>query len=100
LETAVRRLGGHPVKEGDIVGALHRRWINLRALLVNGNANLLIAECETGEEAALEVYEEARRKNLYEDVGDVYVMVDRQYQAIRAAHDHIQALEKADGQVS
>lgn len=90
LRYEVARLGGHPEDHGTLAGALHRRWMELRAA-VSGRAELtVIVECERGEQAALRAYEEALRAELPEDIRH---LVEGQQAQIRAAAEMVEALE-------
>lgn len=90
LQAEVSRLGGVPASSGDLSGSLHRTWINLKAIASGRAPGSVFAECRAGEEAALHVYENVRKKDLPPELQS---LVERHYQAIKAAHDRIQALE-------
>jgi uncharacterized protein (TIGR02284 family) len=46
-------------EKSSITGALHRGWINLKGALTSGNDHAILAECERGEDHALEVFRQA-----------------------------------------
>lgn len=94
LRQEVLQLGGTPETGGDLAGALHRLWIRLRRALAASDETI-VAECLTGDAAALEVYEEARQRIT---VGPLEELVEQQYEAIRAAHGRLQSL-LASGQL-
>ena len=96
LQATVSRLGGVPGTGGDLAGTIHRTWINLKAMASGRDPGALFAECRVGEEAALHVYKKVKQKEL---PPEIQVLVDRQYQAIKAARDRIQALETQYRQV-
>ena len=75
--------------EGDIAGTVHRAWLRLRARFSGGNARVVLEECERGEQAAVEAYEEALQLPLSREL---QILVNRHYQAIRAARDRLRAL--------
>ncbi len=44
---------------GSAAGALHRGWINLKSALSRGDEHAILAECERGEDSAVEEYKKA-----------------------------------------
>jgi len=91
LEHEVRRLGKHPENQGSTAGALHRGWINLKSAVTGRDDSAILAECEHGEDVAVEAYQEALSIALPAALKQI---VSRQYSAIKAAHDRIRELEK------
>jgi uncharacterized protein (TIGR02284 family) len=51
-------------EDSSITGALHRGWINLKGVLTSGDDHAILAECERGEDHALEIF----REELDDDV--------------------------------
>jgi uncharacterized protein (TIGR02284 family) len=77
-------------ESGSVAGAIHRGWMGLKALLTSGNEHAILAECERGEDAAVEQYREIlEHDDLPANVRD---LVDRQFMGIKAAHDRVKAL--------
>lgn len=91
LKAAVRRLGGDPESRGSATGALHRGWMNLKAAITGKDDEAIIAECERGENAAVERYEDALQKELPSDIRQ---MVNRQYQGTLQNRDRISELRQ------
>jgi uncharacterized protein (TIGR02284 family) len=92
LQAEVRNLGGDPEQMGSVAGALHRGWLNIKSLVTGDDEAAIIAECERGEDTAVNAYEEALKEGLRADIAPI---VERQYHLIRQAHDRIRALELA-----
>ena len=92
LKAAVRRLGGDPEDRGSAAGALHRGWINLKAAVTGKNDEAIIAECERGENAAVERYEDALEKEL---PPDIRLLVDKQYRGTLQNRDRIRELHQS-----
>ncbi|MDT8305188.1 MAG: PA2169 family four-helix-bundle protein [Anaerolineae bacterium] len=88
LRQEVLQLGGTPETGGDLAGTLHRLWIRWRRALAASDATI-VAECLTGDAAALEVYEEARQGIAASPLEE---LIDQQYEAIRAAHGRLHSL--------
>lgn len=90
LQTFLHAHDEGAAQSGSIAGAVHRGWMELKSLLAGGNEHAILAECERGEDAAVEQYREVL---LHEELpNDVRDLVDRQFMGIKAAHDRIRAL--------
>jgi uncharacterized protein (TIGR02284 family) len=91
LQAEVVRLGQEPATDGTTVGTVHRGWMSLReAISSNGEAAVII-ECERGEDAAVDAYEETLRSEL---TPETRIIVARQAVAVKASHDRVRAQEK------
>ena len=85
LSELVARLGGDPAS-GGMRGATRRGWVNLHAALTQNTDEALVAECEHGEDHALEVYRNALDDHLPEFVRQVVL---RQFEGMMSDHDQI-----------
>jgi uncharacterized protein (TIGR02284 family) len=74
---------------GSAAGALHRGWINLKSALTRGDDHSILAECERGEDSAVEEFRKALNNGL---TAPVQEMVSRQYVQIKDAHDRVKNL--------
>jgi uncharacterized protein (TIGR02284 family) len=92
LKAAVRRLGGDPEDRGTATGALHRGWINLKAAITGKNDEAIVAECERGENVAVERYEDALEKEL---PPEIRLLVDKQYRGTLQNRDRIRELHRS-----
>jgi uncharacterized protein (TIGR02284 family) len=77
---------------GSAAGALHRGWINLKSALTSGDDHAILAECERGEDSAVEEFQKALDNGLSAPVQQI---VSRQYAQIKEAHDRIKHLRNA-----
>jgi uncharacterized protein (TIGR02284 family) len=77
---------------GSAAGALHRGWINLKSAVTKGDDHAILAECERGEDSAVEEYRKALNDGLAAPVQDI---VSRQYAEIQKAHDRVKQLRDA-----
>ena len=77
---------------GSAAGALHRGWINLKSAVTQGDDHAILAECERGEDSAVEEFRKALNDNLSVPVQE---MVSRQYAEIKQAHDRVKHLRDA-----
>jgi uncharacterized protein (TIGR02284 family) len=74
---------------GSAAGALHRGWINLKSALTRGDDHSILAECERGEDSAVEEFRKALNNGLSTPVQEI---VSRQYVQIKDAHDRVKNL--------
>lgn len=77
---------------GSAAGALHRGWINLKSALTQGDDHAILAECERGEDSAVEAYNKALNNGLS---APVQQLVSRQFSHIKEAHDRVKSLRDA-----
>ena len=89
LQDLVRTYGGEPATGGGWGGALHRRWIDIRALISGRGDRAVLEECERGEDVALASYRRALDKRLPDDARAV---VERQLQGVMRNHDQVRSL--------
>ena len=94
LQAEVRRLGGDPEQTGSVAASLHRGWINLKSAVTGKDDDAIIAECERGEDVAVNNYEDALGKDL---PAHVRALVERQYQGTLQNRDRVRALKRATG---
>ena len=89
LENEVIRLGKHnPNRTATTGGALHRRWIDLKAAMGGGDHSIL-SSVESGEDSAKKAYAEALQAKLPQDIQDI---LRRQSQDVISSHDQVRAL--------
>src|SRR5690242_5125406 len=80
LQSEARRHGEtDPETDSSASGALHRGWINLKSALTGGDEHAILAECERGEDSAVEEYKKALADGLSPSVQD---LVSRQFAEI------------------
>lgn len=97
LQQEIHRLGEMPETSGSVGGSLHRGWMNLKAAVTGHDDHAILAECERGEDVAVNAYEKALEEDL---PADVRVVINRQYLAVKASHDRVRDMEKAHEHVS
>ncbi|MGH8566072.1 MAG: PA2169 family four-helix-bundle protein [Gammaproteobacteria bacterium] len=84
LQSEVRRLGGDPETHGSVLGALHRRWLDVKTAITGKDEAAVLAECERGEDMAVVAYKDALAQDL---PSDIRKLIERQYQGAVANHD-------------
>ena len=93
LQGEARRQGEtDPETSSSAAGALHRGWINLKSAITGGDEHAILAECERGEDSAVEEYKKALEDGLTPSAQE---LVSRQFAEIKAAHDRIKGLRDA-----
>ena len=71
LQSHLQSMGEpEPATTSSAAGALHRAWINLKSAVTRGDDHAILAECERGEDSAVEEYKKALDSNLPEPVSD------------------------------
>jgi uncharacterized protein (TIGR02284 family) len=91
LELEVRRMAKYPAEEGHVAAALHRGWMDLKAMVSGQAEGGVIAECERGEDQAVRAYQTALAAAL---PADIRAIVERQFIKIQEAHDQVRSLER------
>lgn len=89
LQGLVRGRGGNPTTSGTVKGAMHRRWIDVKAAILGKDDEAVLRECVRGEDAALQNYRNALEKDLPIEIRRV---VERQYQGALRNHDMVKHL--------
>ena len=93
LQSEARKHGEtEPETSSSATGALHRGWINLKSAITGGDEHAILAECERGEDSAVEEYKKALDDSLSQSAQE---LVSRQFADIKAAHDRIKSLRDA-----
>jgi uncharacterized protein (TIGR02284 family) len=93
LQSEARRHGEtEPETSSSATGALHRGWINLKSAITRGDEHAILAECERGEDSAVEEYKKALDDGLSPSAQE---LVSHQFAEIKAAHDRIKSLRDA-----
>ena len=93
LQSEARRHGEtEPETSSSATGAMHRGWINLKSAITGGDEHAILAECERGEDSAVEQYKKALEDGLTPAAQE---LVSRQFAEIKAAHDRIKSLRDA-----
>ncbi|MFC5696271.1 PA2169 family four-helix-bundle protein [Pseudomonas sp. GCM10022186] len=93
LQRSVLELGGKPQQGSSISGDLHRRWVDLKALVTGKDEAAVLDEAERGEDVARKHYAEALRQPL---PSEIRAMVQRQYEGVLRNHDEIRALRDVE----
>lgn len=94
LSKIVNQMGGDADDGHSVSGTIHRNWLDVRATFTGHDRESILAECERGEDAIKQAYQDA----LTGDSGlsdEFRQIVSRQSEAIIASHDKIKAMRNA-----
>jgi uncharacterized protein (TIGR02284 family) len=86
LQQLVRSAGGKSEKSSSMSGALHRRWVDMKAMVTGKDTVAILRECERGEKVALSTYQSALKRNLPENVRAV---VEKQTKGVQHNYDRV-----------
>ncbi len=90
LQNQARSFGeSEPEKSSSAAGAMHRTWINLKSAITSGDDHAILAECERGEDSAVNEYKKAIEDDLS---SPLRAIVSRQYSEVKSAHDRIKSM--------
>jgi len=94
LQNEAISLGEHdPEHSSSTAGSLHRAWIYLRSAITNHDDHAILAECERGEDSAVNEYKKAMEEE--ELSAPIRETISRQYTDVKNAHDRIRQLRDA-----
>ena len=90
LQTLVAQYGGEYKEGGSFLGGLHRGWIDAKAALTGHDDAGIINECERGEDAAINTYQDIMKKPL---PAEVMTIISREYDKVKSAHDKVRSMQ-------
>lgn len=91
IKAEIKKLGGTPDKGTSITGDLHRAWIDFKTALSFNDDESILEECERGEEACLEEYNEFLTENTLS--ADLRNVINKQRNGVAATLRSVDALE-------
>jgi len=92
LQEEVHRLGGSQRDNRSTTRILHRARRSVESAVAQGGQAAITGECQRGEEAAVNNYQEVLKAEL---PIDVQYVVKRQYMDIKDAYDRLRILHRA-----
>lgn len=90
LGKEVQVLGGKMAEGTMTSGKLYRAWMDVRAVFTGKDRHTILANCETGEDAAQKAYKSALAEEHLPHF--LYEMISAQKEALRESHDEIRSL--------
>jgi len=94
LTKIVNQIGGDADDGHSVSGTIHRNWLDVRATFSGHDRASVLAECERGEDAIKQAYQDALTgdSGLSEEFRQI---VSRQSEGIIASHNKIKAMRNA-----
>ncbi len=89
LRGALESTGETPADHSTVAGTLHRGWMHIKQALASNDNKAVLAECERGEDYAVEAYEKAASASLPRPFKE---MVESEYADVRRTHDRVRSL--------
>ncbi|MCW2120228.1 ferritin-like domain-containing protein [Flavobacterium sp. 7A] len=93
LQDEINKLGKTTDTEGGPMGALHRKWIDIKSLFTGGGTDSIINACITGEEVAIEEYELALKEEQL--TAPLSSIILKQLASIESTRDQIELKKNA-----
>lgn len=94
LQRQVRKLGAKPKEHGSPLATLHRAWMNFRYQMNLHDDEVVLIECQRGEESALKAYENAMEANIS---GDLNHILENQFVTIIDMRDWLSDISQGTG---
>jgi len=95
LDVEVNMLGGEAAEGTTVSGKFFRAWMDVKAALTGKDRKTILNSCESGEDEALDTYEEALENNFEHLSAEHQSMIMHQKSLLKADHDHVKALRDA-----
>lgn len=95
LSNDIKSLGAKPTEGTKKFGKIFLGWMDIQAALTGKDRKEILKSCESGEDAALEVYEEVLKSDIL-IAGSVRKMILDQKQEILRDHNRIKMLRDAE----
>jgi uncharacterized protein (TIGR02284 family) len=92
LQGAVKALGFEAIDPQGLGGMLFASWISLKGLVTGHDVHGILVEAERGEDWTLKTYRAALGKTLPPEIA---TMIQKQFEQVQEAHDHIKNLRDA-----
>ena len=92
LRNLATAAGGNPSKGGSVSAAVHRGWINLKSVVTGRDDAAILAECQRGDENAVQAYDNALASPLPAQAMSV---VQRQAAQVRSDLARVQGMHAA-----
>lgn len=99
LQNEITRLGQEAETGGSIPGAIHRAWIDTKAVFTGNDREAILNSCEFGEDAILKAYNDALATDADLDV-ETRQMITSQRASLKNSHDAIKKMRDVQEAVS
>ncbi len=95
LVREVTLLGGEEAEGTKVSGKFFRVWMDVKAALTGNDRKTILNSCESGEDTALDTYENVLLNDAEHLNAGQLAMIIGQKSLLKADHDHVKALRDA-----
>lgn len=88
LNQTITKLGGKSDNDSSLSGAIHRAWIDVKALFTGNDRIAILNSCEFGEDAILKSYDAALASSTEIDA-ETRQIITSQRSSLKTSHDAI-----------
>src|SRR5688572_20126037 len=92
LADEIKKLGGTPEEGTKTSGKFFRAWMDVKAALSANDRKTVLNSCETGEDFAVNTYENVLKKDLSVLTTEQISMINSQYRKIKEDHDKVKSM--------
>lgn len=92
LNSEVTKLGGEVSDDTKTSGKFFRAWMDVKAALTGNDRKAILSSCETGEDEAMETYNDVLEDELEHLSPKQKTMVIEQKSLLKDDHDQVKAL--------
>ncbi len=93
LSAEITRLGGTPTDSGTLAGAMHRAWLDIKALVTNGNEAAILEAAAFGEGELDKAYEQTLTDGDF--TAELTEILERQHAFVHETSTYIADLQTA-----
>lgn len=94
LGQIVKHYGETPSESGTTAGRLHQTWVDLKAKLVGHSSESILSSCQTGDQTAVEAYNEVISHEKVQALPEVHALLASQQNVIKQDLLLIESLQK------
>ncbi len=94
LKAQVIQLGGQPDRKGSVKGTIHRGWMNLKTAIAGHDDDLIVSECQRGEQIAIKQYKDALQKDV---PSKIKALLEQQMSEIVATRKRVEVMDSKKG---
>jgi uncharacterized protein (TIGR02284 family) len=94
LVSEVHRLGGKIAEGTTTSGKFFRAWMDVKVALSSNDRKTILNSCESGEDSAVDAYNDVLKHHLEDLNGEQKVMINHHHSSIQADHDRVKVLRE------
>jgi uncharacterized protein (TIGR02284 family) len=86
LIVEIERLGGTPAASTETASKYFKAWMDVKAVLAGHHSRTILNWCESGEDMAVDTYDNVLKSNMQDITEGQQMMVIEQFELIKADH--------------